>query len=264
MERNIRLVLSYDGTRYHGWQRQSAQPTLQGVLEDRIRKMVQEPVRVIGSGRTDAGVHALRQVCNFRTRSHLPIDTLRRGLNALLPEDICVHKAEEASSGFHSRYDARSKTYEYRILNGEVPDVFERLYVWHVQKPLDGERMRACLPFLLGTNDFSAFRSVGSGNTNPVRHVFRADLLGVGNPLLRFVIEADGFLRHMVRSIVGTLVDAGLGKMDAERFVEVLRSRDRQLAGIKAPAKGLFLVNVRYDGPRPSCPAPGPPEAVTS
>lgn len=252
VERNIRLVLSYDGTRYHGWQRQLEAPTVQGVLEDRIRKMVQEPVTVIGSGRTDAGVHALRQVCNFLTRSPMPIHAMRKGLNALLPEDIFVQEAEEVPPTFHARYDARSKTYEYRILNGEAPDIFRRLYVWHVPRPLDADGMRACVPSLLGRHDFSAFRSVGSGNTNPVRHVLRADLIREEGPLLRFVIEAEGFLRHMVRTMVGTLVEVGLGKMDVEGFAEVLRSGDRGVAGVKAPARGLFLIDVRYGGPRAS------------
>lgn len=252
MKRNIRLAVAYDGTQYQGWQRQTEAPTLQGVLEDRIRRMVQEPVTLIGSGRTDAGVHALRQVCNFATQSALPAAVLRRGLNALLPEDIRILEADEVPLSFHSRFDARSKTYEYRILNGDTPDVFLRRYVWHVGRPLERIEMQSCLAQLRGKHDFSAFRSSGSGNTNPVREVFRAELQGDGTPLLKLVIEADGFLRHMVRNIVGTLVEVGFGRMHAVRFGEILFSKDRRLAGMKAPARGLFLTDIRYEEPKVS------------
>ncbi len=246
IEKNIRLTLAYDGTRYHGWQVQRNRVTLQGIIEDKIRMMVGEPVRIIASGRTDARVHALNQVCNFITRSRLGPETLKRGLNSLLPEDIFVRDADFVSLGFHARYSAKSKTYEYRILNRREPDLFRRNYLWHIPGPLDREEMERCLSILVGRHDFSSFRSSGSGNIDPIRTVMRSELHGPEGGLLRLTIEADGFLRHMVRNVVGTVAEVGLGRKDFEEFREIFRSKDRRLAGIKAPPQGLFLMDVRY------------------
>ena len=243
---HIRLILAYDGSRYHGWQRQKNGLTIQEILEDKIGIMAGETVTVIGSGRTDAGVHALNQTCHFKTRSPLGPDVFKKGLNSLLPDDIFIRNADTVSPDFHARYSARRKTYEYRILNREAPDVFQRAYVWHIKAPLDIKAMRQCLGLLVGEHDFSSFRSTGSGNTNPVRNVLKAGILGPEDGLLRLVIQADGFLRHMVRNIVGTLVDVGLGKSDFETFRRILESGDRALAGVKAPSQGLFLVGVEY------------------
>lgn len=245
-DRNIKLVLAYDGSLYHGWQRQTCDVTIQGVIEDKIQVMVGEPVRLIASGRTDAGVHAASQVCNFITRSKIRPSAILRGLNSLLPDDIVVRDAQYAPLDFHARYNAKSKTYEYRILNREDPDVFRRNYLWHIRTRLDQDKMAGCLSLLKGTHDFSSFRSSGSGNLNPVRSVTRAELHGPEDRLLRFVIEADGFLRHMVRNIVGTVVEVGLDRIPFSRFKGILESRDRRSAGIKAPPQGLFLMQVRY------------------
>jgi tRNA pseudouridine38-40 synthase len=243
---NIKLVLTYDGSRYHGWQRQPNGTTIQEVIEEKIQTMVKEAVTLIASGRTDAGVHAFNQVCHFKTNSAIDPAILKKGLNSLLPEDILVTDAEYVSLDFHARYDAKSKTYEYRILNREEPDIFRRKYVWHIRMPLDVVKMRKCAAFLLGTHDFSSFKSSGSGNINPVRSVLNAGIYGPESGRLRFVIEADGFLRHMVRSIVGTLVEAGLGKINSSGFKEIIESKDRNMAGVKAPAQGLFLIKVLY------------------
>jgi len=245
-EKNINLILSYDGSHYHGWQRQSNGVSIQSIIEDNIETMLGDPVKLIASGRTDAGVHAINQVCNFITRSDIGPDAIKRGLNSLLPDDILVKNAEYVPLEFHARYNARNKTYEYRILNREYPDVFLRHYLWHVRTPLDTKAMAKCLSILKGRHDFSSFKSSGSGNNNPVRSISRAELHGPEDDLLRFIIEADGFLRHMVRNIVGTVVEVGLGKINADRFKEVLEAKDRQLAGIKAPPQGLFLVKVSY------------------
>jgi tRNA pseudouridine38-40 synthase len=248
-KRNIKMVLQYDGTRYHGWQRQKGAPTIQGILEDRIQRIIGEPATVIASGRTDAGVHALHQVCHFLTRSNLHPDSLRRGLNSLIPRDIRVEKTEYASLDFHARYSVRSKTYEYRILNRPEPDVFLRFFTWHVPFRLDLAKMKLCLSFLKGEHDFSSFKSSGSGNMNPVREMILADLKAPEQGLLRFVFEADGFLRHMVRNIVGTTVNVGQGRISVEDFEDMFKSGDRRRAGIKAPAQGLFLTMVKYDSP---------------
>ncbi|MCF8063433.1 MAG: tRNA pseudouridine(38-40) synthase TruA [Deltaproteobacteria bacterium] len=244
--RKVKLTLAYDGTRYHGWQIQKNGLTVQEVLEGKLRIMTQEPVRVFGSGRTDAGVHALGQVCHFETHSRLQPETLRKGLNSLLPGDIHVVQTENVHPGFHARYDARSKVYEYRILNRAEPDVFLRRYAWHLTRPLRLEALRQALSRVRGEHDFSSFRSTGSGNRNPVRRVLRAELQEPECGLVHLVFEANGFLRHMVRNLVGTLVDVGTEKISAADFVEILNARDRRLAGAKAPAQGLFLVRVRY------------------
>jgi len=241
------MVLSYDGSRYHGWQRQTNGISIQQVIEENLEKMLGPPVRLIASGRTDAGVHAINQVCHFSTHSDLDPAAIKRGLNSLLPDDIHVKAAQYVPAEFHARYSARSKVYEYRILNRKDPDIFLRHYVWHIRMPLDTGQMVKCLNTLKGTHDFSSFRSSGSGNTNPFRTISRAELFGLdSDDILRIVIEADGFLRHMVRNIVGTLVEAGLGKIDVKGFREILESKDRRSAGMKAPSQGLFLVDVFY------------------
>jgi len=244
--RNIRLVFAYDGTRYHGWQRQKNELTIQAVIEERLQLMTQSPVKLLASGRTDAGVHALSQVCNFKTPSRIPIDTLKRGLNSLLPPDILVKEATVVPLEFHSRYRAKSKIYEYRILNRQNPDIFRRNVLWHIRFPINVEAMSECLSIIRGTHDFSAFKSSGSANTDPVRTILSACIESDEDGVLRIIVEGNGFLRHMVRNIVGTLVEAGTGRMDLKRFVEVLESGDRQMAGRKAPAQGLFLVAVKY------------------
>lgn len=246
-KKNIRLVLAYDGRNYHGWQRQGrGEVTIQGILERAVERMTGEPVTLIASGRTDAGVHALHQVCNFITGTGIDPESIQRGLNSIIPDDIRVRRAEYAPLTFHSRYGARSKTYEYRVLNRREPEVFLRLYTWHIPGRLDSDKMAECLRLLQGRRDFSSFRSSGSGNIDPVREMRRAEIQVPGEDLLYFVFEADGFLRHMVRNIMGTLVAVGRGKMDVRGFEEVLESRDRRRAGVKAPPQGLFLKMVRY------------------
>jgi len=245
-EKNIKLRLAYDGHHYHGWQRQKNDVTIQGIIEEKVKKMLGKPVKLIASGRTDAGVHAVNQVCNFITQSDLSPNVVKRGLNSLLPNDILIKTAEYVPLEFHSRFSAKNKAYEYRILNGEEPDIFTRRYLWHIREPLDTEEMARALSLLLGRHDFSSFRSSGSDNKDPVRLVTKALLYGPENKLLRINMEAEGFLRHMVRNIVGTVVEVGLGKIDWKRFKKIFESRDRRLAGVKAPSQGLFLINVQY------------------
>jgi tRNA pseudouridine38-40 synthase len=244
--RNIRLVVSYDGTRYHGWQRQKNGLAIQAVIEECLQLMTQFPVKLLASGRTDAGVHALNQVCNFKTPSQIPVDAFLRGLNALLPQDILIKNVADVPLEYHSRYQAKSKTYEYRILNRQNPDIFRRNALWHIRFPLQLEKMTECLSVLEGTHDFSAFKSSGSANKDPVRNILKASMEKDKDGVLRIAIEGNGFLRHMVRNIVGTLVEAGSGRMAAKRFEEVLESGDRRLAGRKAPPQGLFLMEVKY------------------
>jgi tRNA pseudouridine38-40 synthase len=245
-KRKIKLTLSYDGSNYHGWQRQKNGLTIQEILEQKIGMMSGESITVIGSGRTDAGVHAQGQVCHFVTQSTIPVEAFSRGLNSLLPDDIRILKAEQVSEDFHARYSARSKVYEYRILNREEPDVFLRSYAWHIPRPLALAPMLKSLEMIRGEHDFSSFRSTGSSNRNPVRKIIRTEIRSSGKDTLAVVLEADGFLRHMVRNIVGTLVDVGLGKLSESGFLNILEARDRKEAGIKAPPGGLFLMSVNY------------------
>ncbi len=245
--RNIKMVMEYDGTQYHGWQRQKNALTLQAIVEEKIQVLTREHVTVIASGRTDAGVHALHQVCHFITHTDMHPESIRKGLNSLLPEDIVVRQAERAPLDFHARYSVKSKTYEYRILNREQPDLFLRHYAWHVARKLDMAGMVACVSLLRGRHDFSSFKSTRSDNLNPVREMIRAELHGSPDKgLIRFLFEADGFLRHMVRNIVGTVVEVGSGRIASDEFLKIFEAKDRKRAGLKAPPQGLFLTMVRY------------------
>lgn len=245
--RNIRLLLEYDGTRYHGWQRQPDAPTIQGVVEEALTRLTGERVALIGSGRTDAGVHALGQVGNFHTASAIPLQAFNQGLNSLLPADIAVLAASEASPEFHARKSARAKTYEYRLLNRPKRSPLARHYGWWLAQPLNLAAMVEAAAALPGEHDFSAFRASGSDNHNPVRRVLAAGWREAPGGWLNFTITATGFLRGMVRSLVGTMVEVGRGKAPAERLADLLAGGARHLAGPTAPPQGLYLVEVFYE-----------------
>lgn len=245
--KNIKLVLQYDGKNYHGWQRQKNDITIQGLLEDNIEKMTGKPVILYASGRTDSGVHALYQVCNFKSETKIDPESIRNGLNSLLPDDIYIKEAEYVDPEFHSRYSAKRKSYEYRVWNMKERNIFLRDYTWHIEHDLDLKEMENCLSMLVGKKDFSSFKSSGSGNINPVREMYKADLIHHNEEgIVCFFFEAEGFLRHMVRNIVGTVTDAGLGRITSDDFEEIIKSMDRKKAGIKAPPQGLFLTMVNY------------------
>jgi tRNA pseudouridine38-40 synthase len=253
--RTLKLTLSYDGTRLVGWQRQAAGDSVQALLEDALARFEGAPVTVHGAGRTDAGVHALGQVASVRVAFTHDVSTLARALNAELPEDVRVLKVEEASAGFHARFDARSKTYRYVIGNHGVASPFERAFVWHVPQPLDVEAMQDAAARLIGRHDFAAFRSVGTEvpdctrtlTVSTVARAADASRFGDGAPLVTYEVSGDGFLRHMVRAIVGTLVEVGRGWRDPAGMETLLGGRNRHAAGATAPAHGLFLVRVEYD-----------------
>ncbi len=246
-QRNIRLLLEYDGTGYHGWQRQLDAVTIQGVLEAAVARLTQAPAAIIGSGRTDAGVHARGQVANFRTASAIPLKAFHQGLNSLLPKDITVLEATEAEPLFHARKSARAKTYEYRILNRPNRSPLARHYAWWLAPPLDLAAMAGAAAGLMGEHDFTAFRASGSDNKNPVRRVLAATWREEPGGWLSFTITATGFLRGMVRSLVGTMVEAGQGKAPPARLAELLANGARHLAGPTAPPQGLYLVEVFYE-----------------
>ncbi len=243
--RNIKIVCEYDGTAYHGWQRQPNGISIQEVLEEKIGVITQEEIRLIASGRTDAGVHALNQVANFRTRSAIECDNLLKGINSLLPTDIVVKDLRDVDDQFHARYSAKGKTYVYRIFNNPVRSALYRNYSWHVRAPLDRGTMGKAADFLKGTHDFSSFCAAGGDTEDHVRTVATASFETEGN-MISFAVESNGFLRYMVRNIVGLLVDVGRGILPPAGFKEILEARDRTRAGITAPPQGLFLKEVRY------------------
>lgn len=241
----FKLTVEYDGTDYHGWQIQPDGPTIQGTLEDAIRRMLGESVRVAAAGRTDAGVHAAGQVVAVSLQRDVSPETLIRGLNALTPRDISIRHAEVVGDEFDPRRAARSRTYVYRIWNARWPSPFWRRYAWHVIHRLDVERMRAAAAVLVGEHDFTSFQAAGCDADNPVRCVLRSEITTAG-PLLTYTIEATAFLRHMVRTVVGTLVEVGSAQRAAEDLPQLLEARDRTRAGPTVPACGLCLTRVNY------------------
>ena len=244
--RRLKLLLEYRGTRYHGWQWQPNAMTIQGTLEACLARITNGPARLHAAGRTDAGVHALGQVAHFDTASTIALPALVRGANSLLPEDIVVHQAEEVPADFHARYAARRKTYAYVVHNHSIPSALGAPYAWYVPQALDLAAMRAAASVLVGQHDFSAFRAASCGARSPWRQLFRLRITRHAERLI-FVLYADGFLQHMARNIVGTLVAIGRGQIAADAMPTILHSGQRQHAGPTAPAHGLFLVRVVYD-----------------
>lgn len=243
--RNIKFVIEYDGTDYSGWQYQPNAGTIQGVMEERIGRIINEKVTLTASGRTDAGVHALNQVANFRTEKEISCEALQKGLNALLPTDIVVKEIVEVDKDFHSRFSAAGKVYIYQILNRSYPSALLNRYSWFIRYPLDIDLMNKAAVHLIGEHDFSSFRASSCGAPHPVKTV-RSALFRKERDLLVFEIEATGFLHHMVRNIVGTLVDVGMGRRTTGSIRELLERKDRRLAGVTAPPHGLFLKEVKY------------------
>lgn len=250
-QRNIRLLIAYDGTAYAGWQRQKEQPTIQGALEDKIALMTRESVTLYGAGRTDAGVHALGMCANFKTRSGIPCLGFRKGLNSLLPPDIRVLALDEAAEGFHSRFDARGKTYFYQVITTPMILPTQRLYYAHFPEAYDLKAMDLALSVLLGEHDFASFEAAGSrdltltkgrGAVRTIQHKRIFTIPG------GFTVEirGDGFLRHMVRNIIGTLIPVGQGEKTVANFKKILYAKERSEAGDTAPAQGLFLKEVFY------------------
>jgi len=244
--KTFKLIIEYDGSGFHGWQRQKSDRSVQETIEKALSVMTRESVTLIGSGRTDAGVHALGQVGSFITRARLDGDALRNGLNSLLPDDVVIQACEQMHEGFHARFDVISKHYCYHILNRPIAPAIGRQFVWHIHKSLDVQSMRAAAECLIGTHDFKAFEGTGSPRSHTVRTVSISTVKETGGGNLTYDIAANGFLRFMVRNIVGTLVEVGLGKISAEKVPEILQSRDRSRAGATAPPRGLFLVDVSY------------------
>ncbi|KAF0181294.1 MAG: tRNA pseudouridine38-40 synthase [Nitrospirae bacterium] len=254
--KTIRLAIAYDGTRYHGWQIQPNGISIQQVIQDRIAVITGENVVVLSAGRTDAGVHALRQIAAFRTSSRHAPEVFQRALNATLPSDIRILDAECAADSFHPRFDATGKVYAYVIANTPELSPFAVRYAWKITHPLNSDEMRKAGCFLEGKHDFSSFRGAGCGARTTDRTVASInvskhsgmDFLGLRleGTFLVIRVTADAFLRHMVRNIVGTLVEVGIDKRKADAVPALLRSKNRSEAGPTAPASGLFLESVSY------------------
>jgi tRNA pseudouridine38-40 synthase len=243
----VKLVLEYDGSRYVGWQLQPNGPSIQAEVEAALGTLHKAPRRVTAAGRTDAGVHALGQVVSFAEDRPLPVVAYVKGMNALLPPDIAVREAALLPEGFDARRSARGKRYRYRILNQPTRAPLSRLTAWQVFRPLDAEAMRRAAVPLLGRHDFSAFRASDCEARHAVREVRRLEVLGTSPGEIQVVAEATAFLKHMVRNLVGTLVEVGLGAREPVSTAALLASGDRTLAGATAPPQGLCLEEVFYD-----------------
>ncbi|MBZ5704949.1 MAG: tRNA pseudouridine(38-40) synthase TruA [Acidobacteriia bacterium] len=249
--RNLKLVLAYDGSEFSGWQVQPDAATIQGTLASAIGRVTGEKVLPQGSGRTDAGVHALAQVATFSTESPIPTENLVKALNDILPAAIRVLEVGEAAADFHARKSARAKTYRYRMYRGTICPPFLARYVWHYPYPLDEDAMRAAAGLVVGEHDFTSFaaldpeRGRDEGEVTNVRHIFRSSWQRDGDELV-YSVRGSGFLHHMVRNLVGTFVLVGKGTLKASDIERILEARNRSAAGATAPASGLYLVGVEY------------------
>jgi tRNA pseudouridine38-40 synthase len=248
VQRTLKLTLQYDGTDFVGWQRQASGTSVQGLVEDALRPIEGNSVTVHGAGRTDAGVHALGQVCSFTLTASIDAAALARALNAVLPPDVRVSRAEVMPDDFQARFSATGKIYDYRIVSAPVVSPFVRRYVWHVVPRLEQAAMQQAAAVVVGRHDFAAFQGAGTEVHSSIRTIRRIDWSGAGSsedPLV-LQVEGDGFLRHMVRNIAGTVVEIGLGRRPVDAVAEILASRTRARAGATAPACGLFLRQVLY------------------
>lgn len=244
--RNIRLTIQYEGTNYAGWQSQKNAKSIQDVMSSALKEILGHKVTLIGSGRTDAGVHALGQVANFKTRSRIPVKNIQMALNSVLPKDIVISGAEETKHGFNAQRSAKSKLYRYTVVNGDFIDPFIRRFAARSFYRLDIARMRKAAALMVGRHDFRAFRATdGDREKESVRRIISLGINKDGN-VISFFVEADGFVYNMVRNIVGTLIEVGRGKFSLGRVKELLAEKDRRLCGPTMPAKGLCLVKVSY------------------
>lgn len=245
--KNYKLTIQYDGTRYKGWQGQhSTDLTIQGKIQEVLTKMAGEPVEIIGSGRTDAGVHALGQVANFHGKETWSNEEIHSYLNRYLPEDIAILKVEEVEMRFHSRYQAKAKTYLYRIHTGEIPNVFERKYVYHYKGHLDADAMKQGAGYLVGTHDFKSFCGNKKMKKSTVRTIYEIQIEEIGDEI-QIYYTGDGFLQNMVRILTGTLIEIGDGRRRAEDIPAILEGKNRELSGYTAPPCGLTLYKVTYE-----------------
>ena len=246
MMRNIKLTIQYDGTNYHGWQMQKNAPTVQEALSFAVSRVTGTKPQITGSSRTDAGVHAKKFICNFKTQSKVPCERLPLALNTYLPKDIVCLSAEDCDEGFNARFSAKKKCYTYYIFNSKLPDVFLCDYSWHFPYKIDIEKMKKAAKAFIGRHDFAGFSASGASVLTTVREIYSLDVEKDGD-LIKITVTGNGFLYNMVRIIAGTLAFAGCGKINPDSIPEIIKSCDRKRAGITAPPQGLFLTEVYYD-----------------
>jgi tRNA pseudouridine38-40 synthase len=244
--RNFKMTVEYDGTAYCGWQRQENGISIQQKLEEAIKLITGQKIAVIGSGRTDAGVHALNQVGSFKCSTKLPVNKIFMGMNSVLPPDIVVKELEEMTENFHALRDVKSKIYIYKICNQRLRPALGRNYFWHVRYPLDLGKIKKASKYLLGTHDFSCFCATGTDVKDRVRTIVAVEIKTGDDGLIEIKVESHGFLKYMVRNIIGTLVEIGRGKREPEEIKAIIESKNRNSAGATAPAYGLFLKEVKY------------------
>lgn len=244
--RNIKLTIEYDGKGFNGWQKQPDKLNIQGEIEKAISNITKEKIELIGSGRTDAGVHSLGQVANFKTNSNIPIEKMAIAINSQLKNSIVIKKAEEVDERFHSRYNAKHKKYRYIINNSEYGTALYRNLEYHFPIKLNVEKMQEAAKYFEGEHDFKAFKSSGTSAKNSVRTIYKAEVKCEGEKII-IELTGNGFLYNMVRIISGTLLDVGLGKIKPEQITDIINSQDRQKAGKTLPAHGLYLVSVEYE-----------------
>lgn len=244
--RNIKLTIEYDGKEYNGWQKQPNKLNIQGEIEKAIQNVMGKQVELIGSGRTDAGVHALGQVANFKIDSDFPIEKMVIAINSQLKKSIRIKSVEEVDENFHSRYNCHSKTYMYVIDNSKMGTAIYRNLTCHIPQPLNVESMKIAATYLVGEHDFASFKSSGTSSKSSVRTIYKAEVLKEQEKVI-IKLAGNGFLYNMVRIISGTLVEVGLGNIEAQEMEKIIQAKDRKKAGKTLPAQGLFLLNVDYE-----------------
>jgi len=244
--KNIKLTIEYDGKKFNGWQKQPDKLNIQGEIENAIKEITGEEVDLIGSGRTDAGVHAFGQVANFKTNSNLPIEKFAIAINSKLKKSIIVKQAEEVEERFHSRYNAKKKTYRYVINNSKQGTAIYRDLECHIPMNLNIQEMKKASKYFEGEHDFKAFKASGTSSKSSIRTIYKAEVIAEGDRI-KIELTGNGFLYNMVRIISGTLVDVGLGKIKPEEIPCIIESGDRSKAGKTLPAHGLYLVEVKYE-----------------
>ncbi len=246
MNRNFKIIVEYDGTLFSGWQRQKDKNTIQGEIEKVLTRIFNQDIRVIGSGRTDSGVHALGQVANFHVDTDMEPIRIKKAVNSMIKDPIVIRDCCVVENHFHAQYDTISKEYQYFILNREDPSAIGALFQWHIRQPLDIGLMRQCCRAITGVFDFRSFENTGSPRSTTIREVLFSDICQLDEGRLVFKIQATGFLKYMVRNLIGTIILAGQKKISVQKFEDILKAKDRAKAGPTAPPHGLFLKQVNY------------------
>ena len=247
MVRNIKLVIEYDGKEFNGWQKQPTKLNIQGEIERAIKQITGEEVDLTASGRTDAGVHALGQVANFKTNSNIPIEKIPIALNSNLKKSIVIKSAEEVEERFHSRLNCKRKTYRYIINNSKYGTAIYRNLETHIPMKLDIQKMKEAVKYFEGEHDFKAFKASGTSSKSSVRTIYKAEVIDAGNERIYIELTGNGFLYNMVRIISGTLVEVGLGKIEPNEIKTIIDSQKRENAGKTLPPQGLYLIKVEYE-----------------